>query len=193
MRGVSAWPGGRFDDGIADRCRPSTGTMFQMDEVPLFKMGQLSAGLASTAQAVAQHLQNWDADDLLKTSVDDIVDLLVDKGSVQCPHLLADQAWQPEPAEIASSYAEFGQRRIRQVNRLILVVPFEGESVIFTLRPDQFTLSPPHVLALKDNELHLAIDDPPNDPLAGCGGAPPPVPERPLSCARPKGFEPPTF
>ena len=60
-----------------------------MGLVQLFSTGRLNdlAGsladlLGKTAQATAQRLQNWDADDLLNTPVDDVVDELVDLGGL---------------------------------------------------------------------------------------------------------------
>lgn len=145
--------------------------MFQMDGVSLFSAGplndlrsSLAGALGKTARDMADRLQNWDPDELLKTPVEDIIDRLVDKGSVQCPRLLVDDAFLLEPTEVQREFVDFGRRHTRRVTRLVLVVPFEGEKSVFTLRADQFSTNPPRVLQLQDQEIHLAIDDPPGDP-----------------------------
>jgi hypothetical protein len=144
-----------------------------MGNVQLFSSGRLndlsgtlSDILGKTTQAVAQRLQNWDADELLNTPVDDVVSFLVDLGSVQCPQVDTGAAYLLDPTEVEHEYMDFGRRLKRRVVRLVLVVPFDGEKNIFTLRADTFSMASPQVLRLRDQELHLAIDNPPNDPAA---------------------------
>lgn len=136
-----------------------------MNDVLLFSRGgYLDAGLEATTKAMADFLQNWDADDLLKAPVDDVIDQLIDRGSVRCPTLLVDEAWMPEPAEVKQEFMDFGRRLTRRVTRLELVVPFEGEKVIFTLRANSSTFNAPSVLRLDERELRLVIDGPPDNP-----------------------------
>ena len=145
----------------------------RVDYVQLFSSGhryesggRLSELLGKTAQAVTQRLQSWDADDLLNTPVDDVVARLVDQGAVQCPYLRADDAFLLEPTEIDQQFMDFGERYTRRVPRLVLVVPFEGDNDVFTLRANTSSTMPPQVLRLQDHEIHLAIDNPSNDPAA---------------------------
>jgi hypothetical protein len=144
-----------------------------MDYVQLFSKGplyhladSLSELLGKTAQATAQRLQGWDADDLLNTPIDDAVEQLVDLGSLQCPDLRTEDAFMLEPTEVDQEVMDFGERYTRRVTRLVLVVPFEGDKDVFTLRADQYSTTPPQVLRLQDHEIHLAIDNPSNDPAA---------------------------
>ena len=144
-----------------------------MDYVQLFSKGRpyaladsLSDLLRKTAQATAQRLQGWDPDDLLNTPVDDVVEDLVDLGSVQCPYLRVDDAFMLAPTEVDQQFMDFGERHTRRVTRLVLVVPFEGDKDVFTLRADQFSTMPPQVLRLQDHEVHLAIDNPSNPAAA---------------------------
>jgi hypothetical protein len=144
--------------------------MFYVDGVVLFGQsnifaedGRLAAALGSTAQAVADHLQSWDPDELVTSATEDVVDVLVTKGSVQCPRLLVADVYFLEPTETTQSYLDFGGRSTRRVPRFVLVAPFEGEKYVFTVRADQSSIKPPRVLRLKDHELHLYIDDPPDD------------------------------
>jgi hypothetical protein len=128
--------------------------------------GRLSEVLGKTAQAMAQRLQSWDPDDLLNTPVDDVVARLVDQGAVSCPYLRADDAFLLEPTEVDQQFIDFGERYTRRVTRLVLMVPFEGEKDVFSLRANTSTNMPPQVLRLQDHAIHLAIDNPSNDPAA---------------------------
>lgn len=144
-----------------------------MEYVQLFSKGRLNdlagslAGfLGKASQATAQRLQSWDADDLLNTPVDDVVEQLVELGSVECPDLRVDDVFMLPATEVDQQYRDWGEQRTRRVTRLVLVVPFEGHKDIFNLRPDQFTTMPPQVLRLQGHEIHLAIDNPSNDAAA---------------------------
>jgi len=141
-----------------------------MDGIQLFGRGSLydqrnslANALGSTARAMADSLQSWNPDDLLDTATEAVIARLIDKGSVQCPRLLADQVWMRDPIEITQEYTDFGERRTRRVTRLVLVVPFEGEKEVLTLRADTSSTNPPRVLRVDAQEVHLAVDDPPED------------------------------
>ena len=83
---------------------------------------------------------------------------------MHCPRLITDAVYLLEPREVSQQYVDFGRPRTRRVTMFVSVVPFEGDKDIFLLRPDHFMTVPPEVLLLEDQELHLAVDDPPNDP-----------------------------
>jgi hypothetical protein len=142
-----------------------------MDGIQLFGRSSLmdysnllSNALDATARGVAERLQNWDTDDLLNASTETVIAQLVAKTSVRCPRLLTDQMWQqPDALEVNKHVVEFGEQTTRRVKRLVLVVPYEGEIDIFTLRADTSSMNPPRVLRLNPGELHLAVDDPPSD------------------------------
>ncbi len=133
---------------------------------PYDTVGTLSDALGRTSRDMAQSLQTWDPDELLNTPIDDLVGHLVGKASVHCPSLRDGDAFLLEPVEVDHEFIDFGERRTRRVTRLVLVVPFEGERSVFTLRANQWSTMPPQVLRLKDHEVHLAIDNPPTDPTA---------------------------
>jgi hypothetical protein len=141
-----------------------------MDDVLLFGRGglfdqsaSLANALANQAQSVVQRLHAWTPDDLLNTPAEDVIGRLLDEGTVQCPRLLVDDAELLDPTEVDQQYVDFGERRSRRVTRMTLVVPFEGEKDVFTLRADTSSTNPPRVLRLQDQELHLVVDDPPGD------------------------------
>ncbi|GFG66897.1 hypothetical protein MKUB_43870 [Mycobacterium kubicae] len=145
-----------------------------MEGIQLFGRGSLmdfsnllSTALDATARNVAERLRNWNADSLLDTPAETVIAQLVEEGSVRCPRLLTDQAWQqPDAREVDKQIIEFGEPVTRRVKRLVLVVPFEGEMDVFTLRADTSSTNPPRVLRLDPQELHLAVDDPPSDGAA---------------------------
>jgi hypothetical protein len=128
--------------------------------------GGLADRLHKTGQAVAQRLQNWNADDLLNTPAGDVVDELTELASVRCPELLAADAYLLDPAEIDQQYRDWGETRTRRVTRFVLAVPYEGEKDVFTLPANRWSTMPPEVLELRDGELRLVIDDPPADAAA---------------------------
>jgi hypothetical protein len=122
----------------------------------------LASALENTRQDMARHLQAWASDDLLNTPTEDVVEDLVKRGSVRCPRLLTDKSEQLDATEIDQQVREFGERYTRRVARMVLVVPFEGEKAVFTFRANTSTPNPPVVLQLRDQELHLAVDNPDN-------------------------------
>jgi hypothetical protein len=126
-------------------------------------VGTLAQILASTRGAMAEHLQNWNADELLNAAVDDVIEFLVDQGSVDCPELRVDDAYQLEPSAVDQQFNDFGRQVTRRVVRFVLVVPFDGEKEVLKMRADTFSMSPPQVHHLQDGEIHLAIENPRGD------------------------------
>jgi hypothetical protein len=144
-----------------------------MDGIQLFGRSRLtdyssllSSALDATARDVVERLRKWDPDDLLNTPAETVVAQLVEKSSVACPRLLADQAWQQPAVEVDKQFRDFGEIVTRRVTRLVLVVPYEGKRDVFNLRADTSSADPPRVLRLNDSEVHLAVDDPPSDGAA---------------------------
>jgi hypothetical protein len=128
--------------------------------------GTLADFLGKEVQAVAQRLEGWNPDELLNTPVDDVVEYLVDLGSIECPQLLPDEAFQVESTEVYQEYMDFGERVKRRVVRFEFVVPFVGDKDVFTMRASTFSMSAPQVLRLHDGEIRLAIDNPSTDSAA---------------------------
>jgi hypothetical protein len=103
-------------------CEPPARHDRQMALVRLFGTGRfndpsgsLADRLQKTGQAVAQRLQNWNADDLLNTPAGDVVDELLELASVRCPELLAADAYLLDPTEIDQQYRDWGETRTRRV------------------------------------------------------------------------------
>lgn len=132
-------------------------------ETRLFTEGDLGASLQDAARKMAQRLLAWDADALLKTPEADVIDQLLEDGLARCPLLLRDKAWMPPPSETTQRFSEFGEITERRVTQFILVVPFDGENVVFRLQARQSNWNRPQALSLGDQELRLAVDGPAGD------------------------------
>lgn len=129
----------------------------------LFSEGDLGMSLQAAARKMAGRLETWDADALLKAPEADVIDELIEEGTGRCPRLLRDHAWMPPPSETTQRFSEFGEIGERRVTQLVLVVPFDGEKVVFRLRASTFTINPPQVISLGDRELRIAVDGPAGD------------------------------
>ncbi len=124
----------------------------------LFTQGDLAESLRTAARKMAERLATWDADALLKAPEADVIDALVEEGTARCPRLLRDQAWMPPPTEITQRFSEFGEAVERRVTQFVLVVPFDGEKVVFLLRGNTFSFNPPQVEGLSDHEIRIAVN-----------------------------------
>jgi len=129
----------------------------------LFSEGDLGSSLQAAARKMAEQLEAWDADALLKAPEADVIDQLIEEGTARCPRLLRGNAWMPPPLETRQRFSEFGEIGERRVTQLVLVVPFDGEKVVFRLRANTFTINPPQVISLGDRELRIAVDGPTGD------------------------------
>ncbi len=122
----------------------------------LFAKHDLRAGLEATARKVSEDLDRWNPDELLALPESDVVDHLVAAHSVKCPRLRRDEAHLLPVAEEAQTFEDrfFGEHVTRRVTRLTLVVPYDGEKVIFSMRASHFSINPPSA-TVADGELHL--------------------------------------
>ncbi|MGB6161955.1 MAG: hypothetical protein WCF33_18260 [Pseudonocardiaceae bacterium] len=132
-------------------------------EKPLFAKDDLGTALQAKARDVAKRMEQWDPNALLKAPEADVVDELIGVSTVKCPRLLRDQAWMPEPSEIAQKFSQFDEVVERRVMRFVLVMPFDGEADVFTLRANTSSYNPPRVVGLGKNELRIAVDGPVGD------------------------------
>jgi hypothetical protein len=137
--------------------------------LPLFSNNPLDSALEATTKKVTDRLDRWDHDALLNAAQADVIEELIDEATVECPRLRRDQAWMPPSSEVVQTFNNYGlavERRERRVPQLTLVVPFEGEKCVFTLRPGRFAPNPPRAADLTDQELRLTLDGELADPLA---------------------------
>lgn len=132
-------------------------------KTPLFANDDLGSALQAKARNVAERIERWDPNSLLKAPEADVVDELIGVGTVECPRLLRDQAWMPQPSETVQRFSQFDEVVERRVTRFILVMPFDGEADVFTLRASTSSFNPPQVVALGKDELRIAVDGPVGD------------------------------
>lgn len=124
----------------------------------LFRDHELTSSLLATQDNMLKRLREWDQDALLNASEHDVIEALIDMGTVACPRLRRDEAWMLEPKETIQRTNEFGYVVERRVPALTLVVPFDGERVVFLNRPSTFTMTPPHVERLDEGQLQITVE-----------------------------------
>jgi len=122
----------------------------------LFAQNDLRAGLEATARKLSEDLHGWNPDELLALPEADVVDHLVAAHSVECPRLRMDEAHLLPVSEEAQTIEDrfFGDRVTRRVTLLTLVVPYDGERVIFSTRASTSSFNPPQA-TVADGELRL--------------------------------------
>ncbi len=128
----------------------------------LFNDGALDATLNATLRAALKEIDSWDEDQLLGQPETEVIDYLVEKHSVRCP-VLGDP-WMDLPADIKKTISDrdmvamYGHPVEVTATRVVVHIPFEGEHVFFTLRPNSFTHNPPRATIGKD-ELTILYEE----------------------------------
>ncbi|GAA0719394.1 hypothetical protein Drose_05720 [Dactylosporangium roseum] len=126
-----------------------------MDMV-LFSNLSLDETLRGAARKMVARLENWEANSLLGTPVADVIDELMDIGSVDCPRLHRDQAWQEDPVEDVERRGHHPYRVERRFTKFILVVPFSGNRSVLDLRTSKHTGSYPYVEKMREQEIWVS-------------------------------------
>jgi hypothetical protein len=127
-----------------------------MDEPkPLFAKIDLRLALEAAVQELHSELLHWNPDELLALPSADVVEHLVKKHSVTCPKLRRDEAHLLPVSEQTLTLKDyFGDRVTRRVTQLTLVVPYDGERIVFSMRASQSHINPPRGTVV-DGELRL--------------------------------------
>jgi hypothetical protein len=122
----------------------------------LFAKKDLRACLEATARKLSEDLHGWKSGELLALPEADVVEHLVAAHSVECPRLRRDEAHLLPVSEEAQTIEDrfFGDRVTRRFTRLTLVVPYNGERVVLSMRASQFFPSSPRAM-VADGELRL--------------------------------------
>lgn len=123
----------------------------------LFSNRDLSDVLESTANAAVADVESWDEEQLLSQSETEIVNYLEGKHSVRCPVLRMDDI---EVNQVDFQMQVQGSMRMIGVpaTRVVVHIPYDGESVFFELKPSSFTFNPPRA-RVGDGELQLVYED----------------------------------
>lgn len=133
----------------------------------LFAGNQVSDVLRAQQVKLRERIDGLDADRVLDTPADDLLDIIEDDFRVDCPVLRRDDQHSPMGAEDVKIDVSGDFRRARPgpgrtlVNgtRYRLHVPFDGEAVVFELRPNPCSMSPPQA-EVKHGELVLTAEMP---------------------------------
>jgi len=123
----------------------SCGTLvFVRNNEFLFSSGELDLRLKNRQHWAWVAIRNWNPDEFLATPAADIVAHLVAKHSLQCPVLLRDRAEQlPVTEELQQGEDAFGEIYDQRMTKIVIVVPFEGEALVFDLRASTSSALPP--------------------------------------------------
>jgi hypothetical protein len=122
----------------------------------LFGQQELREVLHSKTAGLRQAVLGWDADELLRTPVNDVIDYLVEKHSLTCPQLDRDNIQQLPVAETTVTVHDIAGRPIpRQATVMTIAVPFQGEAGVFRLQPSTFTLRSWDNVEVKQGEVHV--------------------------------------
>ncbi len=125
----------------------------------LFSNGDLAHVLRATEAALLKDVQDWDSDQLLSQSESEIAAHLADKHSAHCPVLDREGMYATDPEDARVLMRGMLDRRIEvPVTRLTVHIPYEGEKVLFELRPSTFSLNPPRAKITKDQVI-LAFEE----------------------------------
>jgi hypothetical protein len=129
----------------------------------LFSSGSLTDALQARSAEAEQEIDDWDPEALLNTPDSEIMDYLAGKYELTCPELHRDQLEQePVSEELRTGMGQFSGRPVEQrLTKIVVVVPFDGETDVFRLQPSSFTLNPPRAGVDGQGELRLTwLGDP---------------------------------
>lgn len=116
--------------------------------------GDLDHTLRHQLGRIKNAVEAWKEDDLLSLPEQDVIDTIVEEFHVEAPVLDRDHIAQEPVAEGYVTVMQFGEQvRVKQTV-VTLVIPFTGERVLFTLRPNQWTTRLPEAIVGED---HLKI------------------------------------
>jgi hypothetical protein len=114
----------------------------------LFSNGDLATNLNQQLGRIRNTVEGWNEDELLSLPEQDVIDALTAAFHVDAPVLDRDGITQEPVAEGYTIVIQFGERVRLKQTIVTLVIPFSGEDVLFTLRPNQWTMNPPEALVL---------------------------------------------
>jgi hypothetical protein len=110
----------------------------------LFADSHLSDTLQALRRKAHQRLMDWGPDSLLATPEADVTENLLSIASLECPTLRREDAYLLEPEEETLQFREFDRLYTRRVTRFTLVIPFDGDPVLFKMRARTSTTNLPH-------------------------------------------------
>jgi hypothetical protein len=122
----------------------------------LFSDLDLRAGMEAQRNQIDVEANALDANRVLNTSEEDLVQFLIDKHWIEAPTLRRDE-WVADSKEAHATVTDYGRTITIPVTRIEIEVPFDGERDLFRARASQFTLSPPRA-EIKAQSLLLTFE-----------------------------------
>ena len=122
----------------------------------LFSDLDLRAGMEAQRNQIDTEVNALDANRVLNTAEEDLVQYFIDKNWIEAPTLRRDEMV-ADSKEASATVRDFGREITIPVTRIEVEVPFDGERDLFRARASQFTLSPPRA-EIKSQSLVLTFD-----------------------------------
>lgn len=104
----------------------------------LFFDTDLVGSLDAQRRSIEAEVNSLDANRLLNTAPDDLVQYFVDKNHVEAPTLLLEQ-WTVQSREGTQRVRDYGREITVPVQQLVVRIPYEGEGQLFQARPSTYT------------------------------------------------------
>src|SRR3954453_21587826 len=109
----------------------------------LFSSKDLSLVIDATLRAATQEVEQWNEDQLLAQSPTEIANYLVDRHSIACPTIDESKIESDEPVDAPVQVQGSHGTVSVPATRVVIHVPYSGESGLFSCRPNRFTMNPP--------------------------------------------------
>lgn len=126
----------------------------------LFSDLDLRAGMEAQRNQIDVEVNALDANRVLNTAEEDLVQYFIDKNWIEAPILRRDEMV-ADSKEASATAMDFGREITIPVTRIEVEIPFDGERDLFLARPSQFNLSPPRA-EIRSQSLVLTFDVRPN-------------------------------
>lgn len=123
----------------------------------LFSRGDLERYLVERKSALKSEIENFQSNDLLNVSEEDLFKYLVDKYVIELPVLQEDKIYIADQSEVdidVSRRIEFDYGGTVKGLQVAIAIPFTGDSELFQYQPSNYTLNPPKGKVAKE-EMHL--------------------------------------
>jgi len=144
----------------------STGRMSMRDDY-LFTKQDLHHFLENHKQRVKAKIDELDQNYLLKANEDELKEYFLSEYGIEAPRLLEESIYVDEPTETEIDVTgdpmyDWGRplrcgRLMVKGTRVVIHVPFEGESEFFKWQPNRYTFNPPRA-RISGSELLLVYD-----------------------------------
>jgi hypothetical protein len=106
---------------------------------------------------ILKEINSFQTKYLLNVSIEDLIEHLVDKYTMECPTLYRDRIELSDHGESSSVIEDYGEVKERKVNFYHFAVPYAGDKGLFFFKPSTFTYNPPSAI-VGEQELRLRFE-----------------------------------